>query len=302
MFTPSHVHKFRNEPEQRIQFGGGSAFGVKFLWCPARRGCLGIGAAVTKMNGASGQSKCLKEHPSGFFCLSARGWVNPVQHHKGRGTSGQSKQIIDRAEGFDLYDIRAGGYENQVSHTRCTQRAVIVAACGINESIINAAVFCCVERLPQAAGLCRHHGRVFFFAAVLPVCGGCLGVKVYNGNGMAFAGSSYGKSENSRCFAAAALLSNNKRYCEHVQPFTGSAVKVCDQVRLMQAINSNLSGNVSVASVQWTSGEVGRRVGDAALARDILSSQGIAGGISDALYAAAIRSYDDETLPSARQA
>jgi 2-polyprenyl-6-methoxyphenol hydroxylase-like FAD-dependent oxidoreductase len=61
-------------------------------------------------------------------------------------------------------------------------------------------------------------------------------------------------------------------------------------------------GSVSVASVQWTSGEVGRRVGDAALARDTLSSQGLAAGISDALYAAAIRSDDDETLLSSRQA
>ena len=59
---------------------------------------------------------------------------------------------------------------------------------------------------------------------------------------------------------------------------------------------------VSAASVQWTSGEWGLRVGDAALARDILSSQGLAAGISDALYAAAIRSDDDETLLSARQA
>src|SRR4029077_9818713 len=61
-------------------------------------------------------------------------------------------------------------------------------------------------------------------------------------------------------------------------------------------------GRVSAASVQWTSGEVGRRVGDAALARDILSSQGLADGISEALYAAAIQSEDDETLLSLRQA
>lgn len=61
-------------------------------------------------------------------------------------------------------------------------------------------------------------------------------------------------------------------------------------------------GRVSAASVQWTSGEVGRRVGDAALARDILSSQGLAAGISEALYAAAIQSEDDETLLSLRQA
>jgi hypothetical protein len=61
-------------------------------------------------------------------------------------------------------------------------------------------------------------------------------------------------------------------------------------------------GRISAASVQWTSGELGIRVGDAALARDILSSQGLAAGISDALYAAAIRSDDDETLFYIRQA
>src|SRR5271157_5383681 len=100
MFTPSHVHKFRNEPKERIQFGGGFAFGVKFLWCLARGWCLGIGAAVTKMNGAGGQSERLKKHRSGFFCVSARGWVNPVQYHNGRGTPGQAKQIIDCTKGF----------------------------------------------------------------------------------------------------------------------------------------------------------------------------------------------------------
>jgi len=112
MFTPSRVHKFRNEPKQRIQFGGGFAFRVKFLWRSTCRWCLGIGAAVTKMNRASGQSERLKKHRAGLFCLSARGRVNPVQHYKGRGASGQSQQIIDRAKSFDLYDIRAGGYKN----------------------------------------------------------------------------------------------------------------------------------------------------------------------------------------------
>lgn len=61
-------------------------------------------------------------------------------------------------------------------------------------------------------------------------------------------------------------------------------------------------GRISAASVQWTSGELGIRIGDSALARDILSSQGLAAGISDALYAAAIRNDDDVALFSIRQA
>ena len=60
-------------------------------------------------------------------------------------------------------------------------------------------------------------------------------------------------------------------------------------------------GRISPASVQWTSGTVGIRVGDAALARDTLSSQGLAAGISEALYAAAIKGHDDEALLSVRQ-
>ena len=62
-----------------------------------------------------------------------------------------------------------------------------------------------------------------------------------------------------------------------------------------------IPGRFSAASVQWTSDGVGLRVGDAALARDTLSSQGLAAGISDALYcAAAVRSDDDGTLVSLR--
>jgi flavin-dependent dehydrogenase len=60
-------------------------------------------------------------------------------------------------------------------------------------------------------------------------------------------------------------------------------------------------GRTAPSSVQWTSGDVGRRIGDAALARDILSSQGLASGISEALYVAAIRDYNGENLLSLRQ-
>jgi 2-polyprenyl-6-methoxyphenol hydroxylase-like FAD-dependent oxidoreductase len=60
-------------------------------------------------------------------------------------------------------------------------------------------------------------------------------------------------------------------------------------------------GKSSPASVQWTGGGVVRRIGDAALARDTLSSQGLACGISEALYAAAIRDDKEESLLSLRQ-
>ena len=62
-----------------------------------------------------------------------------------------------------------------------------------------------------------------------------------------------------------------------------------------------MPGKNSSASVQWTSGEVGLRVGEAALAKDTLSSQGLASGISEALYAAAMRNEEEQTLFSLRQ-
>ena len=55
------------------------------------------------------------------------------------------------------------------------------------------------------------------------------------------------------------------------------------------------------ASVQWTAGGDARRIGDAALARDALSSQGLAAGISEALYAAAVVDESGESLLSLRQ-
>jgi flavin-dependent dehydrogenase len=61
------------------------------------------------------------------------------------------------------------------------------------------------------------------------------------------------------------------------------------------------AGKISSASVQWTRGKVGLRIGDAALAKDTLSSQGLASGISEALYAAALRKEEEQTLFSLRQ-
>jgi len=60
-------------------------------------------------------------------------------------------------------------------------------------------------------------------------------------------------------------------------------------------------GIIAPASIQWTSEDVGVRIGDAALARDTLSSQGLAAGISEAFYAAAIKSDGDESLFYVRQ-
>jgi len=69
----------------------------------------------------------------------------------------------------------------------------------------------------------------------------------------------------------------------------------------LPSLNEMSPGRALPASVQWTCEGVGSRVGDAALARDTLSSQGLAAGISEALYAAAIRNDDDENLFSRRQ-
>lgn len=47
------------------------------------------------------------------------------------------------------------------------------------------------------------------------------------------------------------------------------------------------------ASIQWTESDAAALIGDAALSRDALSSQGLASGLADARYAAAIRSRHD---------
>ena len=63
------------------------------------------------------------------------------------------------------------------------------------------------------------------------------------------------------------------------------------------------TGRASTASVQWSIGSYGYRIGDAAIARDSLSGQGIALGITDALCAASsLRESNDFGLWSKRQA
>lgn len=62
------------------------------------------------------------------------------------------------------------------------------------------------------------------------------------------------------------------------------------------------TGRSHPASVQWPEDSLCGTIGDAALSRDILSSQGLATGISDALYAAAARRDDDGTLRAHRHA
>jgi 2-polyprenyl-6-methoxyphenol hydroxylase-like FAD-dependent oxidoreductase len=61
------------------------------------------------------------------------------------------------------------------------------------------------------------------------------------------------------------------------------------------------AGKTALASVQWTSGNADIRIGDAALARDTLSAQGLACGMSEAFYAAALKDDKDQKLLSLRQ-
>ncbi|MBI1761954.1 MAG: hypothetical protein HYR56_11010 [Acidobacteria bacterium] len=61
-------------------------------------------------------------------------------------------------------------------------------------------------------------------------------------------------------------------------------------------------GKAAPASVQWTAGGPAWRLGDAALARDALSSQGLSCGISEALYAAAKQMPQNDGLFASRQA
>lgn len=60
-------------------------------------------------------------------------------------------------------------------------------------------------------------------------------------------------------------------------------------------------GKATGAAVQWTAGESSIRLGDAALARDALSSQGLACGLSESLYAAAVRTPQERAWFSDRQ-
>jgi flavin-dependent dehydrogenase len=66
-------------------------------------------------------------------------------------------------------------------------------------------------------------------------------------------------------------------------------------------LESMMPGATGAASAQWTEAKSGLRIGDAALARDALSSQGIATGASEALFAAAIASEGDLEPLRARQ-
>jgi flavin-dependent dehydrogenase len=60
-------------------------------------------------------------------------------------------------------------------------------------------------------------------------------------------------------------------------------------------------GATCAASTQWSMDNSELRIGDAALARDALSSQGIAAGVSEALLAAAVANEDDVELIWERQ-
>jgi hypothetical protein len=80
----------------------------------------------------------------------------------------------------------------------------------------------------------------------------------------------------------------------------------CPAVRAMAAgriagCGGHVAGPTKPASVQWSASGSGLRIGDAALARDALSSQGIATGVSEAILAAAIEGDDDVELIRLRQ-
>jgi flavin-dependent dehydrogenase len=88
----------------------------------------------------------------------------------------------------------------------------------------------------------------------------------------------------------------------------GNIFDICQHLRAhapwfldgMPPFNELRAGGSCSASVQWSEGR-GLRIGDAALARDALSSQGIATGASEAMLACAIASQDDSALVLARQ-
>lgn len=67
------------------------------------------------------------------------------------------------------------------------------------------------------------------------------------------------------------------------------------------ALAAMSAGSTKPASVQWSEGDAGLRIGDAALARDALSSQGIATGASEAIFAAAVGQEGDVELVRLRQ-
>jgi 2-polyprenyl-6-methoxyphenol hydroxylase-like FAD-dependent oxidoreductase len=91
---------------------------------------------------------------------------------------------------------------------------------------------------------------------------------------------------------------------------TGTAVDVERRIRRaapwimdgLPALPSMAEGAAGAASVQWTEGHSPLRIGDAALARDALASQGVATGASEALLAAAAVTQHDADLIRVRQA
>jgi hypothetical protein len=64
----------------------------------------------------------------------------------------------------------------------------------------------------------------------------------------------------------------------------------------LPALESMHSGRAFPVSVQWAEGSTAIAVGDAALARDVLSSQGLAAGLSSACYGVAAESENDLAL------
>src|SRR5206468_3131260 len=80
--------------------------------------------------------------------------------------------------------------------------------------------------------------------------------------------------------------------------------QTCGARWLLEGVSSlsrRVVEKIAPASVQWTLGGSGLRVGDASLARDTLSSQGLACGISEALAAANINGPEDEHRFHAKQ-
>jgi flavin-dependent dehydrogenase len=88
----------------------------------------------------------------------------------------------------------------------------------------------------------------------------------------------------------------------------GSPVEIAQQLRRhapwiledLPSFTALRSGGACAASVQWSEGS-DLRIGDAALARDALSSQGIATGASEAMLASAMAGEDGRALIVARQ-
>ena len=79
------------------------------------------------------------------------------------------------------------------------------------------------------------------------------------------------------------------------------ASSACWMLEGLPPIGAMTPGRTSTASVQWATGGDATTIGDAALARDVLSSNGLAAGISEALYAAACGSPREESYLALRK-